>query len=358
MSMSSPTATDRPAAMGGAPAFPEGLRFVNPRVPDASLVTKDVEAILRAVSSRTVRSCRVRGCGRGLPRRASLRRGLLVHLRADAGAPGVRALGRRDRAVVHVRRDRARGRVERPAARVRRHRPTHADAVARRGAALGRACTRRRSWPRTSTARPCDVEGARRHGPGATASACSSTRPTRSGRCTAARQGRRLRRRRGVQPVADEGGGGRPREGSIATNDDLLAERCRIGRDYGNPGDYDCRFVGLNARMSEFHAAVRARVARGPRRAARPSGTGSAAAYTDGAREASPASRFPEVPTGDRSTYKDFTILVDADGFGVDADRLATMLAARASRPGATTRRRCTSSARTCTSACPPTACR
>ena len=44
--------------------------------------------------------------------------------------------------------------------------------------------------------------------------------------------------------------------GIIATNDDLLAERCRIGRDYGNPGDYDCRFVGLNARMSELHAAT------------------------------------------------------------------------------------------------------
>ena len=49
--------------------------------------------------------------------------------------------------------------------------------------------------------------------------------------------------------VAGEGG-------LIATNDELLAERCRIGRDYGNPGDYDCRFVGLNARMSELHAAT------------------------------------------------------------------------------------------------------
>ena len=44
--------------------------------------------------------------------------------------------------------------------------------------------------------------------------------------------------------------------GIIATNDDILAERCRIGRDYGNPGDYDTRFVGLNARMSEMHAAT------------------------------------------------------------------------------------------------------
>src|SRR5207253_4630951 len=49
--------------------------------------------------------------------------------------------------------------------------------------------------------------------------------------------------------VAGEGG-------IIATNNDLLAERCRIGRDYANPGDYDARFIGLNARMSEAHAAL------------------------------------------------------------------------------------------------------
>src|SRR4029453_8613010 len=44
--------------------------------------------------------------------------------------------------------------------------------------------------------------------------------------------------------------------GIIATNDDSLAERCRGGRGYGNPGDYDARFIGLNARMSELHAAT------------------------------------------------------------------------------------------------------
>ena len=49
--------------------------------------------------------------------------------------------------------------------------------------------------------------------------------------------------------VAGEGG-------LVATNDSALAETLRIGRDYGNPGDYDTRFVGLNARMSEFHAAM------------------------------------------------------------------------------------------------------
>ena len=49
--------------------------------------------------------------------------------------------------------------------------------------------------------------------------------------------------------VAGEGG-------LVATRDAGLAKTLRIGRDYGNPGDYDTRFAGLNARMSEFHAAM------------------------------------------------------------------------------------------------------
>ena len=44
--------------------------------------------------------------------------------------------------------------------------------------------------------------------------------------------------------------------GLVAVRDDALAERVRLGVDYGNPGDYDTRFAGLNARMSELHAAV------------------------------------------------------------------------------------------------------
>jgi dTDP-4-amino-4,6-dideoxygalactose transaminase len=119
--------------------------------------------------------------------------------------------------------------------------------------------------------------------------------------------------------VAGEGG-------LISTDDDLLAERLRIARDYGNPGDYDCLFVGLNARLSELHAAValasfedleerlveRAEIARW---------------YRD-ALTATPGIGFPLVTEGDRSTYKDLTILVDEDGFGVDADALAGSLAA------------------------------
>jgi dTDP-4-amino-4,6-dideoxygalactose transaminase len=114
--------------------------------------------------------------------------------------------------------------------------------------------------------------------------------------------------------------------GLITTNDDILAERCRIGRDYGNPGNYDCLFVGLNARMSELHAAVAlgslegldARIDRRNQLAA---------AYLE-ALSSVPGIRFPEVTEGDRSTYKDFTILVEPEEAGVDADGLARALVA------------------------------
>ncbi len=114
--------------------------------------------------------------------------------------------------------------------------------------------------------------------------------------------------------------------GVIATNDNALAERCRVGRDYGNPGDYNCLFVGLNARMSEFHAAMALASLEGlDERIERRN------AYADQYREQLSRIQgidFPEVPRGDRSTYKDFTILVDPHLFGIDADGLGRALAA------------------------------
>jgi dTDP-4-amino-4,6-dideoxygalactose transaminase len=46
-------------------------------------------------------------------------------------------------------------------------------------------------------------------------------------------------------------------EGGIVSLRDLaVGHRVRIGRNYANPGNYDCQFIGLNARMSELHALV------------------------------------------------------------------------------------------------------
>ena len=119
--------------------------------------------------------------------------------------------------------------------------------------------------------------------------------------------------------VAGEGG-------LVATNRDDVADSVRIGRDYGNPGDYDTRFVGLNARMSELHAAValeslaeldehlRVRESLARR-------------YAEGLRDL-PGIAVQEVPASDRSTWKDFTVRVDAAEYGVERDRLAAALRA------------------------------
>jgi len=119
--------------------------------------------------------------------------------------------------------------------------------------------------------------------------------------------------------VAGEGG-------LITTDDDELAERCRIGRDYGNPGDYDCLFVGMNARMSELHAALAlASLTTLDERIERRNAL--ATLYRDDLRSI-PGVAFPQLDRDDHSTYKDFTILIDRAKFGLDPDRLAGALAA------------------------------
>jgi dTDP-4-amino-4,6-dideoxygalactose transaminase len=44
--------------------------------------------------------------------------------------------------------------------------------------------------------------------------------------------------------------------GIVSLRDPEVARRIKIGRNYANPGNYDCQFIGLNARMSELHALV------------------------------------------------------------------------------------------------------
>jgi dTDP-4-amino-4,6-dideoxygalactose transaminase len=121
--------------------------------------------------------------------------------------------------------------------------------------------------------------------------------------------------------------------GIIATNDDLLAERCRIGRDYGDPGDYDCRFVGLNARMSELHAATALASLEDLDERLRERER-LAAAYTQ-ALEGIPGVRIPEVPAGDTSTHKDYCVLIDPNQYGLEAATVAQALG----REGIETRR-------------------
>lgn len=117
--------------------------------------------------------------------------------------------------------------------------------------------------------------------------------------------------------VAGEGG-------LVATNDSDLADAIRIGRDYGNPGTYDTLFVGMNARMSEFHAAVALEslehfdhdLAR--RR--------SIAHDYQSALSTMPGLVPQAIDADDESTFKDFTILVNEQEFGLSRDALASAL--------------------------------
>ncbi len=116
-------------------------------------------------------------------------------------------------------------------------------------------------------------------------------------------------------------------EGGLVTTDDpALADALRIGRDYGNPGDYDCRFAGLNARMSELHAAVALASLAGldrhiDARTALVDRFAASVAGLAGLRVVRPAG-------GDRSTFKDLTIVVDSPAFGLGATELQQALAA------------------------------
>lgn len=114
--------------------------------------------------------------------------------------------------------------------------------------------------------------------------------------------------------------------GLVATHDEALAEALRIGRDYGNPGDYDCRFPGLNARLSELHAAVAVASLAGldERIAVR----NELARAFQSALAGLPGVRFPQLGAGDLSTYKDLTLLVDGTTYGLGAGQLCRALAA------------------------------
>jgi len=112
--------------------------------------------------------------------------------------------------------------------------------------------------------------------------------------------------------------------GLIATNDIGLADTLRKMRNYGHNLGYDCSIVGLNARMSELHAAlavegiplVDAEIASRDRLAG---------IYREELSKL-PGIRFQKVRENIIPTYKDFTIVVEEE-FGVSRDVLHDLLA-------------------------------
>ncbi len=118
--------------------------------------------------------------------------------------------------------------------------------------------------------------------------------------------------------VAGEGG-------LVATHDEGLAQTIRQARDYGNPGDYDCLFPGLNARMSELHAATALHsLALLDAHLVRRKELVSLFWHTLGS---VPGVRGPVLARGDVSTYKDLTLIIDAEVTGISAEEIGRALA-------------------------------
>ena len=119
--------------------------------------------------------------------------------------------------------------------------------------------------------------------------------------------------------VAGEGG-------VVATNDDALAERIRFGREYGNTGNYDSAFAGLNGRMGEMAALLALRGLPGLEAAARHRNR-LAELYRAELGDL-PGISFQRVRARDRSSYKDLSIKVEPGAFGLTRDELAAALEA------------------------------
>lgn len=114
--------------------------------------------------------------------------------------------------------------------------------------------------------------------------------------------------------------------GIVATQDDALADRIRMGREYGNSGSYDSAFPGLNARLPEINAILGLHSLKNLEDAVE-SRNSTAALFQEGLGTL-PGIGFQEVVPGNRISYKDFSITIDPLAFGLTRDELALALAA------------------------------
>lgn len=317
------TTSTLPAVLGGPPAFPDGLPLVRPTIPDIPGLAQRLQSILESgilTNHRTVRELEER-----VAERCQVAHVVAVNSCTQGLMLTLRALG-------------ATGRVVMPSFTF----AASAHAVHWVGG--------RPDWaevdPRTMTLDPDDadalVEGA---------AAMTATHvygapcrveelqavADRAGIPLVYDSAHALGSRRGGVPcggfgtaevfsmsptkvaVAGEGG-------LVATDDEGLAAEVRLGREYGNPGTYDCEFAGLNARMSELHAAVGLASLQGldERIAYRNELVGQFKDATAGVAGLA----FQDVPPEDVSTYKDLTLVVDEDRFGMTAEQVGRALKA------------------------------
>jgi dTDP-4-amino-4,6-dideoxygalactose transaminase len=114
--------------------------------------------------------------------------------------------------------------------------------------------------------------------------------------------------------------------GIVATNDDDLAAKIRIGREYGNDGNYDTAFAGLNARMPELSALLGLHSLKKLEEAALH--RNETVALFQEMLGSMPGIGFQVVRQGDRHSYRELSITIDPALFGLTRDELALVLAA------------------------------
>jgi dTDP-4-amino-4,6-dideoxygalactose transaminase len=322
--MSTLELSGRPALHGGRPLFPEGMPLARPTVSNPERVAQEILQILH--SGHLTNGPYVRELERVVTERVGVRHavavssctaGLMLLLRAadltgDVVVPSFTFM-----ATAHAV---AWNGLHPRFADIDRHTLTLSA-----GAAMGAIGMRASAILATHTyGTPCDVEAleesARQSGIRLFFDAAHAFGSTHRGKPVGRFGDAEVFSLTPTKPViAGEGG-------IIMTNDDELAERCRLGRDYGKTDDYDVRFIGLNGRMSELHAAVALASLDGVDE--RIEERNSLADRYRAALGTVPGVSFPQVRVGDRSTYKDFTVLIDSDVFGLDAASLARALAA------------------------------
>ena len=114
-------------------------------------------------------------------------------------------------------------------------------------------------------------------------------------------------------------------EGGIITlKDKELNDRLSLGRNYGAADDYDCQYIGLNGKMSEFHAAIAIESL-----TLLDKSVFRRNVINDHYRMRLmdiPGISFQAVAEDDVSTFKDMGILIDKNEFGMDRNQLISEL--------------------------------
>jgi len=112
--------------------------------------------------------------------------------------------------------------------------------------------------------------------------------------------------------------------GIVATNDPELKKKLVIGRNYGDDGSYDCKFAGLNARMEEFNAILGLSGLKNIERNIL-SRHQKVVLYKSLLSKV-PGISFQKIEHQSRTTYKDFSININSDLFGLTRDELSLKL--------------------------------